>query len=273
MAQIRNHPNPPQITFPKKVGNSEVKAEITDMMTRVLQVLAPNMDFSEYTLPVVLTRASRSTQSADGTVGAHLQKLTVNKYETDLDRVEMNLKIAKTDGTRDNAGFDSLEMVIAHEMVHYVQFMTKCLYTTAEVFGRRVTYFTHWNASQAKNIQNNVMMAVSGMDFGVEYMPLLEAYLGCDKTRTSKRRTDYEAYLAQPHETQAFRLTPLIMNACGWYSADAVRKAGEARKASMKRLYPQAYRAARNNPLPKRTMQELNELAREKRRAAYRASR
>lgn len=244
MAQIRTHPNPPQITFPKRVGEAPVKAKIAQQIKQVLQVLAPNMDFSDYTLPVHLTRASHSTQSADGMVGCSLTLQRRGLWETDTDKVYMNLKIA-------NNSFDSLEMVLAHEMVHYVQYMTKTLYNTAsQTTSRgRVTYVRYWNASQAQTIQRNVMNAVSGLDFGVEYMPLLDAYMGCEGSPTTKRQKDYDAYLALPHETQAFRLTPLILKACGWsYSKDSVRKAGEARKASGKALYPQAYRQPDRSP-------------------------
>ncbi|BCU99657.1 MAG: hypothetical protein CM15mV29_0510 [uncultured marine virus] len=104
-----HHANPPKITFPKKVGDKNLKEEVAGLIKQALHVLAPNMDFSEHTLPVILTRASRSTQSADGMVGAQLQHLGDGTYETDTEQMYMNLKIAKTDGTRDNAGFDSLK--------------------------------------------------------------------------------------------------------------------------------------------------------------------
>tara|TARA_R110002020_G_scaffold110809_5_gene255985 strand:+ start:1673 stop:2392 length:720 start_codon:yes stop_codon:yes gene_type:complete len=237
MAQIRTHPNPPQITFPKRVGEAPIKAQITQQIEQVLQVLAPNMDFSEYTLPVHLTRASHSTQSADGMVGCSLTLQRRGLWESNTDKIYMNLKIA-------NNSFDSLQMVLAHEMVHYVQYMTKSMYSTAHQVSERgrVTYVRHWNADQAQTIQRNVMNATTGLDFGSDYMPLLNAYLGCVGTPTTKRQRDYDDYLALPHETQAFRLTPLILKACGWsYSKDATRKATEARKASMKRKYPQAW--------------------------------
>ena len=252
-----HHANPPQITFPKKVGNQQMKDEVAGLIKQALHVLAPNMDFSEHTLPVILTRASRSTQSADGMVGAQLQNLGGGTYETDTEQMYMNLKVAKTDGTRDNAGFDSFEMVVAHEMVHYVQYMTKTLYKTAKHTGfrnSRPQFFTHWNAQQAQIIQRNVLNAVSGLDFGVEYMPLLKAYTEAEKSYHYKP-SSHEAYLALPYETQAFRLTPLIMQACGWeVSKDARRKAKEARDAYNKRTYPQAWR----NPPTKKTMEEYN---------------
>lgn len=257
MATTPHHANPPQITFPKKVGDKHLKEEVAGLIKQALHVLAPNMDFSEHTLPVILTRASRSTQSADGMVGAQLQNLGGGTYETDTEQMYMNLKVAKTDGSRDNAGFDSFEMVVAHEMVHYVQYMTKTLYKTAKHTGfrnSRPQFFTHWNAAQAQKIQANVLKAVSGIDWGVEYMPLLKAYTEAEKSYHYKP-SSHEAYLALPYETQAFRLTPLIMQACGWnVSKDARRKAKEARDAYNKRTYPQAWR---NRPT-KKTMQEYN---------------
>ena len=258
MATTPHHANPPQITFPKKVGDKHLKEEVAGLIKQALHVLAPTMDFSEHTLPVILTRASRSTQSADGMVGAQLQKLDANSYETDTEQMYMNLKVAKTDGTRDNAGFDSFEMVVAHEMVHYVQYMTKTLYKTAKHTGfrnSRPQFFTHWNADQAQIIQRNVLNAVYGLDFGVEYMPLLKAYTEAEKSYYNKPRS-HEAYMALEYEFQAFKLTPLIMKACGWeVSKDAQRKAKESRKAYFKRTYPQTWR----NPPAKRSMQELNE--------------
>jgi hypothetical protein len=252
-----HHANPPKITFPKKVGDKNLKEEVAGLIKQALHVLAPNMDFSEHTLPVILTRASRSTQSADGMVGAQLQHLGDGTYETDTEQMYMNLKIAKTDGTRDNAGFDSFEMVVAHEMVHYVQYMTKTLYKTAKHTGFRNTrpqFYTHWNAQQAQTIQRNVLNAVSGLDFGVEYMPLLKAYTEAHRTHHFKP-SSHEAYMALEYEFQAFKLTPLIMQACGWeVSKDARRKAKEAREAYYKTTYRQAWR---NKP-SKKTMQEYN---------------
>ncbi|BCU99656.1 MAG: hypothetical protein CM15mV29_0500 [uncultured marine virus] len=133
--------------------------------------------------------------------------------------------------------------------------MTKTLYKTAKHTGFRNTrpqFYTHWNAQQAQTIQRNVLNAVSGLDFGVEYMPLLKAYTEAHRTQPLRRQAMKHTWRLSMSSKPSN--SPAKMQACGWeVSKDARGKAKEAREAYYKTTYRQAWRNK-----PSKTMQEYN---------------
>jgi hypothetical protein len=214
--------NLPTIRFTKRVGDSTLKTKIQGVIESTLDVLAHDLDMSNKTLNVVLTRANT------GRTHGHIRvSATFSNPKANLDTMELMLNLGSMRNARDEG---DLIKTLMHETIHYVQYQSGIL--TGEVVGR--SWVNTWNLTRATELSRR---AQGNRSFITEARPITPQ--AGDRVETIKRApkrgtTSYEQYLLMPHERQAWtqvlglahQLYPQAVEACRT-SARTAYKAGK----------------------------------------------
>tara|TARA_R110001606_G_scaffold125710_2_gene259364 strand:+ start:5162 stop:5914 length:753 start_codon:yes stop_codon:yes gene_type:complete len=206
------HPNPPTISFTKRVGQTEEKNAVRDFALQCLNIMATDVDFTGHRLNIVLTRAQ--TGNTSGSLRTSLKPTMGGDYITDLSSVDLMVNI-------DFNGRDSYQNTIAHEMVHYVQYMTGALGGLARRHGRSSVRFALWNADAARVINARTYTAADYMTevhapTAGETMTINALTKGNETSTTQRlRNQSHASYMAQPWERQAHRLAAVISKVLG----------------------------------------------------------
>ena len=213
--------NLPQIRFPKRVGQAPLKAFVQDVIeTTISDLVRDDVDLTDIRLDVILTRAN--TGRTNGSLGtwyntpsdmSNLRKGDI--IQTDLTRFRLMLNLGPSANSHKNDA--DLIKTLMHETIHFVQYVTGILTSTAQWYGGRNLVKTRtWNVTagyvlnyRARGDCDTSFFGSSQSLFPRESRPL--THREGDRVETIARaprstRTDrtYAQYLAQPHERQAW---------------------------------------------------------------------
>lgn len=206
------HPNPPTITFPKRVGQQAEKDAVRTFALQTLNILAPTIDFTPFKLNIILTRANTGTTSGSLRTGIRL----INHREgvTDLSSIDLMVNI-------DFNGRETYSNTIAHELVHYVQYITGALQNTAQMNGRQVVRASQWDPVAGRAITHTAHSQgkhASMFCFITDESKTMTVGFDEDapvKTIRRSSRRSHREYMNLPWERQAHRLSVVVTDILG----------------------------------------------------------
>lgn len=228
---MANTTRTPTLTFPKRVGGPAVKADVADLIHRVIDSVAPEIDLSDLTLEVHFTNDRNlhkpaSLQACMKVLHEERQGHWVNieavstlgvGYDGAHPVMKVNLQGVKA------ADYDGLTPYTAnhviHETLHYLQTALGVMSSTQTVKGygrraqRRTT--TTWNHGPAFAL-NHAIRAAAGRAMMTE--PFTS-----DESTTYDRRS--LTYAQMPWELQAWRGALILGRALGYRACDETKAA------------------------------------------------
>lgn len=227
--------NTPNLTFPKRVGGPAVKADVADLINRTIETLAPQVDFSAWTLEVHFTN--------DRNAGAaHLSVKVQETSRTEQGRYITAEGVSTLDQTKAGAwphirinlqgvkaaDYDGLKPYTAnhiiHEVIHYIQFAMGAMEdrVSAYTMGRSVsrTITTTWNHGPAMALSHAIRKAAG--------RAIMSEPLTSDESTTYGSSTPYHR---QPWERQAWRGAYVLMRSFGFERCSRTVQAYEGFKA------------------------------------------
>lgn len=186
--------NLPTITFTKTVGKTPLKTTVANVIGNSITHLCYDLDLSGVALDVVLTRAQGPTRGSMGYAhGVHIGKPD-NKHM----RLLLNI------GPMDNARAEGeLIKTLMHEVIHFAQ-MQHGILMGEVVKGARGR--TVWQESFNVTRSYELSRRCQGASSLLEEKPI--QWQEGDRVDTLVKvsaRSNYNAYLMQPHERQAWR--------------------------------------------------------------------
>ena len=209
MSHPSAHPNPPAIVFPKSVGNDELKAFIAEKISQTLNILTPEIDYSNHTLRVFLRR------SKGGKVQGFL-KQSIEITERLPHKIVghsvfgqvMDLDFNLCKGTyKPSDNIDKWLNTLVHEVIHYAQTASNCFvaHHSKDMFGQTTTF--EGNSNNFALLTQRVYEAIgsTGGAWG-----LFNNYSSEDMTLTDGYDFTYNmtkglGYHHMKHEAQAWR--------------------------------------------------------------------
>ena len=226
---MANTTQPLNLTFPKRVGGPAVRADVGELIHRVIDSVAPELDLSENTLEVHFTNDRNLSSPAHlstpwkvvhqtqqgGYVDAEAASTLGVGLSGNLPHMKVNLQGVKA------ADYDGLTPHTAnhiiHETLHYIQYATGVMSgkQTLKGYGRRAVrrIITTWNHGPAMAL-NHAIMAAAGRNLTTD-------------ASTSDESTDYDrssvAYAEMPWELQAWRGAYLLGRAMGFPACETAR--------------------------------------------------
>ena len=186
--------NLPTIRFTKRVGQAPLKNMIQSVIENSIHHLCYDLDLSESVIDVVLTRAQGPTRGSMG----HAKGIHQGKPDNTHMRLLLNLGSMKN--ARDEG---DLIKTLMHEVIHYAQTQHGILMTELIRLGRgRTTWQTSFNVTRSYELSRRCQGAASFLtEKPIQYQ---EGDRIDTLVKVSARR-NYNAYLMQPHERQAWR--------------------------------------------------------------------
>jgi hypothetical protein len=217
--QVMSHPNPPAVVFPKRVGNDELKAHITDRVSQILNIMIPEIDCSNDVITVLLRRSA--TGRCQGFI-SHKYEIT-QKHNDKTGRV---YKVEAETGHQQNTEIDfNLQkgtmnptdnenewlLILTHELIHWVQSKVGAHYTSKVQTRAYNNETNHYNTNNLRVITYRILEAcgVASPSWGGFSTDGLEFTTGYDKDQARALTTSQ--YYKMPHEKQAHRLSYRIM--------------------------------------------------------------
>lgn len=207
--------NLPTIVFTKQVGETTLKTFVAEVIGNTLDTLAYDLDMSNKTLNVVLTRSNTG-----GTQG-HL-RVTASRFDpvVKLDTMELMLNLGPMKSAKDDA---DLITTLMHETVHYVQFQSGVM--KGEVVNNFRTWKYTWNVTRSSEIGRRAQGSRSFVSEKSITPVHSDDVRVINRTSSVKGDYNYARYMNQPEERQAWT---------------AVRGLAQ-------QLYPQAIEASRKS--------------------------
>ena len=204
--------NLPQIRFPKRVGQAPIKNFVRSVIeTTIIDLVRDDVDLTDITLDVVLTRANTGRTSgslaSSWKLPSNIRNLRKgDTVPTDLTHFRLMLNLGPS---ADNHKSDAdLIKTLMHETIHFVQYVTGIMTVTGQWFGgRSLTPTRTWNLTAGYELNYR---ARGGVCFVAREPRPLTQQEGDRVEKMARRprstRTDrtYAQYLAQPHERQAW---------------------------------------------------------------------
>jgi len=205
-----SHPNPPQFVFPKLVGTDELKDFIAEKISQTLNILTPEIDYSNHTLKVMLRRNKSGRtqgflkQSLDITKDPKYNKITgVSVFGQEME-LDINLQKGTFTPTDNIEGWLN---ILVHEVIHYAQTASGCFQATLtrDMFGQTVKFEGNSNNFALLTWRVYEAIGAIGEAYGVfnnystEGMTLTDGY---DMAYDDK---DGLQYHHMKHEAQAWR--------------------------------------------------------------------
>jgi hypothetical protein len=214
LVQFDSVRNLPTIVFTKQVGETPLKTSVAEVIGNTLDTLAYDIDMSNKTLNVVLTRSNTGTTRGHIQISAKTCEQTGERVQN-LDVMELMLNLGPMRNARDEG---DLIKTLMHETIHYVQYQSGIMAETLD--GRK--WVTSWNVTRASEISRRAQ----GVRSFVTEKPI-HPQAG-DRIETlvpaPRGRGEYchARYLATPQERQAWtqvlglahQLYPQAVEAC-----------------------------------------------------------
>ena len=186
--------NLPTITFTKTVGKTPLKTLVANVIGNSISHLCYDLDLSGVALDVVLTRAQGPTRGSMGYAeGVHIGK-------PNPDHMRLLLNIGSMKNARDEG---DLIKTLMHEVIHFAQ-MQHGILMGEVVRGARGR--TVWQNSFNVTRSYELSRRIQGPSSLLEEKPI--QWQEGDRVDTLVKvsaRRNYNAYLMQPHERQAWR--------------------------------------------------------------------
>ena len=208
--QVMSHPNPPQIVFPKTVGTDELKDFIAEKISQTLNILTPEIDYSNHTLEVFLRRNKSGTtqgflkQSLEVTKDPKYNKITGVSVFGEVMELDINLQKGTFTPTDNIEGWLN---ILVHEVIHYAQTAAGCFQATMtrDMFGQTVKF--NGNSNNFALLTQRVYEAIGATgeawglfnNYSTEGMTLTDGY---DFTYDRAKGLQYHH---MKHEAQAWR--------------------------------------------------------------------
>ena len=213
--------NLPLIRFPKRVGQAPVKNFVRSVIeTTIIDLVRDDVDLTDITLDVVLTRANTGRTSGSLASSWELPSNIRNlrkgdTVQTDLTHFRLMLNLGPSADNHKSDG--DLIKTLMHETIHFVQYVTGIMTVTGQWFGgRSLTPTRTWNVTAGYELNYRARGDCDTSFFGRAHSlyarePRSLTHREGDRVETIARRprstrTDrtYAQYLAQPHERQAW---------------------------------------------------------------------
>lgn len=186
--------NLPTIRFTKRVGQAPLKNMVQSVIENSIHHLCYDLDLSECVLDVLLTRAQGPTRGSMGYAEG------VFEGKPNLNHMQLLLNIGSMTNARDEG---ELIKTLMHEVIHFAQMQHGIL--MGEVVrgarGRKV-WQTSFNVSAGYELSRRIQGAGSLL---FERPISWQQGDRVDTLVKASPRRNYNAYLMQPHERQAWR--------------------------------------------------------------------
>jgi hypothetical protein len=227
--------NTPNLTFPKRVGGPAVKADVADLINRTIETLAPQVDFSQWTLEVHFTNdrnagaahfSAKVKETSRTQQGSRVELEGVSTLEASASGAHPHIRI-NLQGVK-AADYDGLKPYTAnhiiHEVIHYIQYAMGALEdrTSQTFIGRTVLRndLTTWNHGPAMALSHAIRKAAG--------RAIMSEPLTSDESTTYGSSTPYHR---QPWERQAWRGAHVLMRSFGFERCYRTVQAYEGFKA------------------------------------------
>ena len=186
--------NLPTIRFTKRVGQAPLKNMVKSVIENSIHHLCYDLDLSRVVLDVVLTRAKGPTRGSMGYAhGVHIGKPNLN-------HMRLLLNIGSMNNARDEG---DLIKTLMHEVIHFAQMQHGILMGEVVKGARgRTVWQNSFNVTRSYELSRRIQGPSSMLE--EKRINWQEGDRVDTLVKVSARR-NYNAYLMQPHERQAWR--------------------------------------------------------------------